>query len=278
MQDRLAGIFDHFCLRARVFQVGLSCQSSRYDKGDSLGYIHLLRSGDLTINTQGKAPMRLMEPSLIFYMNPTSHQLHPGTLGADLVCASFDFGHGLKNPLAQALPDVIILKLADTPSLNASLGLLFSEANRSQSGQKPILDRIIEIIIIQLIRELIEQQHLQLGLLAGLCEPQLSKAILAIHNEPANAWTLNTLADTAGMSRAHFAQKFRETVGTTPGQYLSGWRIAVAQSLLRKGKPLQLIADAVGYANTSAFSRAFTGHVGTSPAVWRKQCISTPSE
>lgn len=277
MEDKLSGILDYFSLRARVFQVGTLCHSSAYDAGDGLGYIHVLRTGTLKVNTPQKKVIHLREPSLLFYMNPTHHSLHPVTTNNDLVCASFDFGHGLKNPLAQALPEGIILKLKDTPSLNTSLQLLFSEAKMCDLGQQSLLDRLIEVVIIQMIRELIEQKYLQMGLLAGLAEPRLCKAITAIHKQPSKNWTLSNLADIAGMSRAQFAVKFRETVDTTPGHYLSDWRMGIAQSLLRRGKSLQWVADAVGYANASAFSRAFTGHVGTSPATWRKQFESSTS-
>ena len=271
MDDKLTGILDYFSLRARVFQAGLLCDSASFDKGSGLGYIHVLRAGELNVSTAANTTIKLDEPSLYFCMNPTTHHLHPMTTGADLVCASFDFGNGLKNPLAQALPESVVLKLDEIPSLNATLQLLFSEAQANYSGQQSLLDRLIEVVIIQLLRELIEQKHLQIGLLAGLADPRLAKAIVAIHEEPASPWTLDNMADVAGMSRARFATKFRETVGITPGHYLSDWRIGVAQSLLRSGKSLQLVADAVGYANASALSRAFTTHVGTSPAVWRKQ-------
>ena len=271
MDDKLAGILNYFSLRARVFQAGFLCDSASFDKGNGLGYIHVLRAGTLKVSTPGDTVINLNEPSLYFCMNPTTHHLHPMTTGADLVCASFDFGNGLKNPLAEALPESVILKLDEALSLNASLQLLFSEAQVNYSGQQALLDRLIEVIIIQLLRELIDQKHLQIGLLAGLAEPRLAKAITAMHKEPAKPWTLNNLADIAGMSRAHFATNFRETVGTTPGHYLSNWRIGVAQSLLRRGKSLQLVADAVGYANSSALSRAFTAVVGTSPAKWKKQ-------
>jgi len=273
MDDKLAGILAYFSLRARVFQAGRLCDSANFDKGNGLGYIHVLRAGQLKISAPGTKTIMLNEPSLYFCLTPTTHYLQPVTSGADLVCASFDFGQGLKNPLAKALPESVILKLSDTPSLNVSLQLLFSEAQDHYSGQQSLLDRLIEVIIIQLLRELIEQKHLQIGLLAGLTDPQLAKAIIAMHKEPANPWTLQNLAEKAGMSRARFAAKFRETVDITPGNYLTQWRIGVAQTLLCEGKSIQQIAGEVGYANASALSRAFTTCVGVSPTVWRKQDV-----
>jgi AraC-like DNA-binding protein len=70
------------------------------------------------------------------------------------------------------------------------------------------------------------------------------------------------------MSRARFATRFREVVGITPFDYLTNWRLGVAQTMLRKGKSLKLIAPAVGYANATALTRIFTQRLGISPSEW----------
>ena len=272
MEDKLSVILEHFSLRARVFQAGLVCRSGSYDTGNGLGYIHVLRSGSLRVSVSGKKPLTLTEPSLLFYMGPgNAHHLQPLSGDVDMVCASFDFGNGLNNPLSQALPEGMILSLDEAKGLNACLQLLFVEAEDNDSGQQPLLDRLMEVVIIQLLRELIDQKHLQLGLLAGLADLRLAKAINAMHAKPALPWTLVSLSEVAGMSRGRFSKTFKDTLGVTVGQYLNSWRISVAQSLLRKGKSLPQVADGVGYSNASALSRAFVAIVGTSPAKWKKQ-------
>jgi transcriptional regulator GlxA family with amidase domain len=77
------------------------------------------------------------------------------------------------------------------------------------------------VVIVQLLRDLMDQKRLELGLLAGLADPRLAKAINAMHADPARGWSLEALATVAGMSRAHFAVRFRETVGLTHMAYLS---------------------------------------------------------
>lgn len=270
IMDRLYWLLKHFELRARVFQAGPLCNSATYDAGDGLGYIHVLRQGTLKVKTSGQPTLELDEPSLFFYMNPTTHQLLPqGEI--ELVCASFDFGASLNNPLVKALPDVVALKLADMPSLANALDLLFIESREQHSGRQSVLDRMIEIILVQVLRDLMDKDQLDIGVLAGLADPGLARAINAMHAEPQQAWTLDKLAKTANMSRARFANRFRDTVGVTPGNYLTEWRISIAQSMLRGGKPVQLIANSIGYASASALSRAFTAHVGSSPTDWSKQ-------
>jgi AraC-like DNA-binding protein len=274
MQDRLVWLLNCFELRAGVFQAGPLCRTVQFDADDGLGYIHVLKQGRLRVETVGQPPLLLQQPSLLFYMNPTGHRLLPQDEQVDLVCASFDFGSGMRNPLAQALPEGVHLALDDSPALQASVDLLFTEASEMHCGRQAALDRLMEVVIIHLLRDLMDANRLDFGLLAGLADARLARAINAMHEQPARAWTLEDLAEVAGMSRARFASRFRDTVGITPGNYLAEWRIGVAQALLRRGKPVQLVADEVGYGSASALSRAFASQLGMSPAAWRKQVLT----
>lgn len=90
-----------------------------------------------------------------------------------------------------------------------------------------------------------------------------------MHEAPEREWTLEALAQVAGMSRSAFAATFREQVGTTPGQYLQAWRVRLAQKALRRGRPLKVIAAEVGYGSEAALSRAFKAQTGQSPRRWK---------
>lgn len=266
MDDRLRWMLEAFELRAHVFQAGPLCGSSTYGEKSSRGFIHILQSGRLTVELGGASHL-FVEPTLIFFMNPIGHRLTPHD-GAISVCASFEFGGTLGNPLARALPDMFSLKLADAPSLAKSLGLLFDEAREKHCGYQVVLNRMMEIVIIGLLRDLMDSNRLKLGLLAGLADARLAKAINAMHAQPASDWTLDRLAEQAGMSRARFAKRFHDIVGTTPLAYLSEWRIGLAKSLLSRGKSLEQTAFSVGYSGASTLSRAFSAFVGESPKSW----------
>jgi transcriptional regulator GlxA family with amidase domain len=173
-----------------------------------------------------------------------------------------------------ALPDVVVLPLASAPVLSDTLTMLFREAAEDHCGRQAVINRLSEVALIQILRDLMDQQRMHLGLLAGLADPRLARAINAIHGEPARAWTLEDLAQEAGMSRARFSVRFRDTVGMTPGSYLSEWRLGLAQSLLRRGKPVNVVADEVGYANASALSRVFAARKGMPPTTWMKQVVA----
>ena len=274
MEDRLVSLLKRFELQAQVFQAGPLCHSAEFHAEDGLGYIHVLRAGAMRLHSEGRRTLKIDQPCLLFYMTPTTHQLVPLGADTDTVCASFEFGIGLHNPLLKALPDLVQVTLADLPNMATTLELLFKEAMEHHCGRQAIIDRMAEVLVILLLRELMDQGRLESGLLAGLSDPRLAKAINALHADPASAWSLDSLAEVANMSRARFAVRFRETVGMTPMLYLSEWRLSVAQSLLRRGLSVQSVADQVGYASASALSRAFTAQLGLSPSEWRRRQVS----
>lgn len=242
------------------------CGSSKYGEQGGRGFIHILQSGQLTVELRG-ATHFFAEPTLIFFMGPVGHRLIPNA-EAESVCASFEFGGSLGNPLVRALPDMFSLRLSDAPGLAKALDLLFDEAREKHCGYQAVLDRMIEVVIIGLLRDLMDANRLKLGLLAGLADVRLAKAINAMHAQPASGWTLDRLAEQAGMSRARFAKRFHDVVGTTPLAYLTEWRIGLAKSLLWRGKSLEQAASAVGYSGATTLSRAFRGLAGESPKSW----------
>jgi AraC-like DNA-binding protein len=211
------------------------------------------------------------ESHLVFYMAPTKHRLIPINESVELVCASFEFGSGLHNPLVKALPGMVLMTLKELPGISATLENLFREAEEEHCGRQAILDRLAEVLIIQLLRELMDQGKIDFGLLAGLSDPRLANAINAIHANPANQWTLEKMAILANMSRAQFAHQFREVVGMTPMNYLIEWRLSAARSMLIQGRSVQQTADSVGYSSASSLSRAFTAQTGLSPREWRQK-------
>lgn len=154
------------------------------------------------------------------------------------------------------------------PGVDSALALLFDEAFAQRSGRKAAIDSLIEYFVVLLLRHAIDAKLIEGGVLAALADARLAKAMMAMHGRPEQAWSLAELAHVAGMSRARFVLNFRGTVGATPLDYLTDWRISVAQTLLTRGKSMKAVAPAVGYASPVALSRVFTRRVGVSPAEW----------
>ncbi len=275
--DRLSSLLERFKVRARLFHQGPLCGISRFPAEPGRGFLHVMRRGELELRhgaKQSELPRRLLvtEPTLLFYPRPLAHQFrNPPEDGSDFVCAELEFDGAALNPLVRALPPLVVLPLARVEGLGLSLQLLFSETERLRCGQRLLADRLFEVVLIQLLRWLIDhpaEAGVQPGLITGLADPRLARALVALHEAPGEAWSLAAMAERAGMSRSAFAAHFKAVLAQTPAHYLADWRLTLAQSRLRQGRPVKQIADELGYASASALSRLFSQRLGRSPRQW----------
>jgi transcriptional regulator GlxA family with amidase domain len=163
---------------------------------------------------------------------------------------------------------LVIIPLSQLAGAQPLLELLYEEAFSEFCGRQAALDRLCELLLIRLLRHCLDAGLARGGALSGLSDPRLAKALVAMHDNPARDWELTEMAALAGMSRARFAVHFRQVTGETPANYLASWRIALAQSLLRAGRPLKHVSVEVGYGSASALTRAFVRKMGTSPVAW----------
>lgn len=273
--DRLAALFTRFAVSARTFQAGALCGVNAIGEDEPRGQLHVVRDGLVQIEHLGKRKphkLKVSEPSLLLYPRSLPRRfITDPERGAHMVCAHLEFEGSAANPIAAALPDVVHLPLASVPGIEPVLALLFAEADARNCGRQAMLDRLFEVLLIQVLRVMMEGALVRSGMLAGLADTRLRNALVSIHEQPQRNWPLEDLAARAGMSRTSFANAFRETVGVTPGAYLQAWRVGIAQELLDAGQPLKHIATEVGYSGEAALSRAFRAHTGKSPGEWRRE-------
>jgi AraC-like DNA-binding protein len=270
MVDRLATLLGHFAVSARTFQAGALCGINSLEGKDPYGQLHLIRDGAVEVRHGKGVALHITQPSLLLYPRPMAHRfITDRKRGADFVCAHLSFEGGTANPIAAALPPFVCLPLSQLQGSDAVLKLLFDEAAAQNCGRQAMLDCLFEVVLIQILRQLMEQGQTEAGMLVGLAHPQLRRALVAMHEQPQKDWTLDELASVSGMSRSAFANSFRKAVGVTPGSYLQRWRIGLAQKALLQERSLKLIAQEVGYGSEAALSRAFKAQIGQSPREWR---------
>jgi AraC-like DNA-binding protein len=274
--DRLTALLDRFRVETSLFHAGPLCGVTSFDAQPGRGFLHLLRRGDLEVahpDAGGRMlRLRVERPSLIFYPRPVPHTFYNAPVdGSDFACAALDFVGGATHPIVRALPAVMIVPLDDVDNLAPALDLLFAEVDNIRCGQRLVADRLFEVVLIQLLRWMLDhadELSLPAGLFPGLADPQLALALVAVHEAPGEEWSLERMARTARLSRSAFAARFKERVGMTPGEYLTGWRLTIAQERLRAGMPVSTVAVELGYATASSFSRVFAQHLGRSPRDW----------
>jgi transcriptional regulator GlxA family with amidase domain len=147
------------------------------------------------------------------------------------------------------------MKNAD-PSLVQVMMLISNEMQASRCGQPFFMNRAGDILLVSLMRHLTSRPQQSTGLFQALSDPRIARSLVAMHTKPSHPWTLETLADLAGMSRTSFANYFKEVMHISPGKYLENMRLAIARQLVETGLGLKQIATRTGYSSPSTLSRA----------------------
>ena len=270
--DGISQLLEHVGLRANTFYAGPLCGLHGFAAGGGVGHLHVIRSGEMRALQAGHGDIVVREPSLLFYPRPLDHRLDiENTDVADVVCASVRYDAGLENAITQSFPAVVVIPFSALDRIDVTLSALFAEAGETNRGRQVMLDRLCDILLIQIVRFAIQQKLVTRGVLAGLAHPRLARLLGELLDNPQQPWTLETMAARANLSRNGFANEFRNVVGSTPAEFLTRIRIAQAQRLLRKGRAVALVAEEVGYNSQPAFSRAFIREIGLSPSAWERE-------
>lgn len=173
--------------------------------------------------------------------------------------------NGPTNPLVAALPPQIEINLGQDPDTIGLITLMLSEMTSQRCGVGSVLNRLGEVLIVRILRRQIEAGSTRPGLLAGLSDPRLSRAIVAMHDRPGHNWRNEDLAQVAGLSLSRFAELFLETVGETPAAYLRRWRLVLARQDVKKGDRIDAVARRYGFSSPEGFTRAFKKRYGMTP-------------
>jgi len=166
------------------------------------------------------------------------------------------------------LPPIVHLqKESDKAVLRWSIERIMEEMREPQPGSLLIAQHLAYTMLLQALRlHLSDASHGRVGWLFALADKQMGAAITALHEAPGHHWTLQSLAERVGMSRSTFAQRFKDTVGESPMEYLTRWRMLVAgDKLAHSSEPVSVISLALGYESEAAFSTAFKRVMGCSP-------------
>lgn len=266
--DELSKIIERVTLSIEIFYTGSLCGIQSLGGGEG-GHLHVLESGKLTVVTAEGHKICLDTPSVIFIPNGTEHKIISSESdNANLICALVKYNSSNSKMLMAELPQFIYQELTIDNETGKTAQWLFSEAFGEKIGRQAIIDKLADIFLLQVLRHVVDSGVILQGVLSAMTHERLAPVIEAIHSEPERQWTVEDLADIAYLSRSKFAALFKETVGQSPNNYLTEVRICKAQSLLKKGKSVSLIANEVGYEHGSALARVFRKALGVSPKEW----------
>lgn len=241
-----------------------------------------LRAGDLALVPHGRGHLLFSQPGAgpaarvdqLPQQMVSEHYsiLRYGGNGAPstLLCGVVSFHDPAAQQLVTLLPPVIHVDGAGGPGdawLSSILQLMAAELAQLRPGGEAVTTRLADILVIQAVRHWMEQDPAaRTGWLGALRDPQIGRAIAAVHRRPGHPWTVTTLAREATMSRSAFAARFTELVGEPVMQYVTRWRMHVALARLKQGRTtVRELAAQFGYTSEAAFSRAFKRIIGVSP-------------
>jgi AraC family transcriptional activator of mtrCDE len=260
---------------------------------------HLVNSGHSWLHLKGQAPRLLSAGDLIVFPRDEQHYLSSERECPDemlvastvesigtpsegaitgLTCGYFEFESQNHWPLLDSLPAVIVLELSDVSRLGgtrALLQLLVSELEDALPGYRQSVNYLTHTLFIHILRSQLGS-NVETGLLKAMFHPRIGRALTLIHTQSEKRWTLENMASEIGMSRASFANEFKELTNMTVISYLTQWRMLQASELLQQGNLSILeISERCGYRSEVAFRKAFKSVVGLTPGSIRKRSVAS---
>ena len=289
--DPLSHLLNRLALSAEVYVNGDFCGTWAVDTGGSRRIpFHLIGSGEAWLHFEDEPAQHLSERDLVLFPHDAHHivssddkkpadEIVNAAMTNDgattqMVCGFFEFRNALAYPLLDALPEAVVLRASDTRQarhLQWLIDCILQELKEAKPGCYTVVDRLAYLLFVEILRQQVEENSLSKGLLAALFDPRIGRALNAIHQQPAQNWTLDAMAEKAAMSRSSFADRFARITGTTPVKYVTLWRMAEARSLLSTTElSTAQIAERSGYESEAAFRKAFKKTQGETPGEVRR--------
>jgi AraC-like DNA-binding protein len=219
--------------------------------------------------------IRPLQEMLIRHPMTSDRLFRYGGRGAQttMLCGAFELDDPKLNLMGTLLPPLLHLRnRGDQASaqLRALTRCIETELKISRPGEQAIVTRMAEAFLLRAIRDhVLASSNGGHGLSAILRDPSIARVLGLIHQRPEHAWTVDSLASEANLSRSGFAARFKLRVGATPQSYLQRYRFSRAVQLLQTDAKMFEIAQRVGYDSESSFSKAFKRLMGKSPGAYR---------
>lgn len=269
---------------------------------------HAVTAGSCWLRVPGQAPRELLTGDVVLLPAGTPHVIASDRTGpsctwdraakaqarnaageiliegpghsTQLICAAYDYDREVAHPLLSLLPGALVVSdraLPDGNAVQTTLRLLRHELSSGAAGHGTIIDRLIDVLFVQVVRTWVTgHDERSTSWLGALRDPTIARALSLMHSAPASPWTIEVLAREVSLSRASLTRRFTTLVGEAPLSYLTRWRMDLAARELRDtNDAVSAIAHRVGYTSEFAFSRAFSRVRGRPPGRYRAEIRTT---
>lgn len=258
---------------------------------------HISIMGSCVVATSSEAPVNIGEMDIVILPNEQDHWIadragralipsrraseacelnnplfQDGETTHRLMCGLVQFDTAMSHPILNTFPNIFHLTGIDrNESIWLTIRSIDAELQNSHGRSGRIVDKLTEVLILQLLDRSIATDIGTVGFLAALGDRRVLRALAVIHRNPAYDWTLISLGEQSGMSRATLSRNFDAAMGMSPMAYLTNWRLVKAYNLAKYSMATtQQIAESVGFKSAKTLTRAFQRRYGSTPSSVRR--------
>lgn len=265
---------------------------------DASATLHYILSGEGEITLRARSPLKVSRGTLVLVPALQSHALHSFGASGDPVpeckpaalklarlmagepqgdngqltalCAHVSVGLRGVADVIDLVREPLIENVSSSSRMRPALQALLVEVSNPGLGSRAMIRALLMQCMIEMLRKRLADADSALHWMAALADPSVWNALRSILDAPGNNHTVESLAESVGMSRSAFAKRFADAYGSGPMELLRDVRMRRAGSLLRDTDlPVKRVAELVGFASRSAFTRSFEAKTGQSPRVFR---------
>jgi AraC-like DNA-binding protein len=235
------------------------------------GLFHLVGKGRCMVESDELGQVTLDTGDLVMFPHGAPHRLsgvgEEGVHQASLICGEFRFTGSGQHPLNLALPSCMVIHASQASAPFRQLASTMADVVHTDcAGRHVLLNKLADALFTLAICDYSRNTGERQGLFASLADPRIARVLQAVHDHPGKAWTMQSMATLACLSRSAFAERFTQLMKQPPIQYVTQWRVSVAEQLLRnRQQSVADIAQQLGYSSEAAFRRLFKRVSGICP-------------
>ena len=237
----------------------------------------LLGEGDIAVMARGRDHVLAVPPDLAA-LRPMliGDRMGPGKGCSTVISGAFQLWNDPLHPFFAELPPWFVLRAAERSRhgpLALTAQLIEAEFRCDEPGADSVVHALLDVVFTYALRQIALQRGAsRTGWSHAVRDVQIRRALTLMHEDIAYRWTLEELAQRAGLSRTVLAERFRDAMGDTPLNHLRTLRMQRAMKLLSESaRNLETVAAAVGYQDAFSFSKVFKRIVGVAPKAFRQR-------
>jgi AraC family transcriptional activator of mtrCDE len=187
------------------------------------------------------------------------------------ICGFFNASFGQSVGLFRELREPVVEKFEPTDKIDLKLREAIEELCAQEIGMGAMTASLLKQVIVALVRRSMKSSRSWTDRFSILADRQITRAFADMVARPGAAHTVQSLAQSAGLSRSAFMARFSEIFGRSPMAIVRDLRMRqAAVDLTTTSAPVEVVAYNAGYESRSSFVRAFRKAYDVDPSEYRQ--------